>query len=117
MKKFVSLLTCAAFLFSSVKADEAPPLPPVDNQAIAPEQNTGSTPSPAENMEDGMAVTPELSDDTMTEPTDDGKKQVGEAPADGKTGSGAGKYVLAACAIVVGIAALILVSRHSGHKK
>jgi hypothetical protein len=113
MKKFVSFLTCAAFLFSSVRADDAPPLPPVENQATSPDH-----PSTPPSSEDGLAASPELSDDTTAAPTDDGKKQVGEAANDGsKTGSGAGKYVFAACAIVVGIAALILVSRHSGHKK
>jgi hypothetical protein len=108
MRKFVSLLTCAAFLFTSVIADEAPPLPPVDNQAI---DNT----TPAE---DTLATSPELSDDNTTEPTNEGKKQVGQAANDGSktAGSGAGKYVLAACAIAVGVAALILVSTHSGQK-
>ena len=105
MKRFIALLTCAAVTFSSVRADEAPPLPPVDNQ---------TTPVTG----DGLATSPELSDDNATAPVNDGKKQVGEAAADGSktAGSGAGKYVLAACAIAVGVAALILVSRHSGHK-
>ena len=113
MKKFVSLLTCAAFLFSSVRADEAPSLLPVDNQVTTPD--TPRTPTP----EDDLAVSPELSDDTIEAPTNDGKKQVGQAANDGSkaAGSGAGKYVLAACAIAVGIAAMILVSTHSGHKK
>jgi hypothetical protein len=112
MKKFVSFLTCAAFLFSSLRADEAP-TPVIDHQAIPPEP----TPPPPE---DELAVSPELSDDDTAEPTnDDGKKQVGQAANDGSktAGSGAGKYVLAACAIAVGVAALILVSTHSGHKK
>jgi hypothetical protein len=111
MKKFISLLTCAAFLFSSVRADEAPP---VDNQATYTDPTT--TPPPPE---DALAVTPEIPDDTTDAPTDDGKKHVGQAANDGSkaAGSGAGKYVLAACAIAVGVAALILVSTHSGHKK
>jgi len=114
MNKFVSLLTCVAFLFSSLRADDAPPLPPVDNEAASDQP---STPPPPE---DSLAVSPELSDDNTAAPTnDDGKKQVGEAANDGSkaAGSGAGKYVLAACAIAVGVAALILVSSHSGHKK
>ncbi|HEY5235378.1 MAG TPA: hypothetical protein VIJ14_04295 [Rhabdochlamydiaceae bacterium] len=113
MKKFVSLLTCAAFLFSSVRADEAPPLPPVDNQAMTSDQDNGTPPA------ETLATSPELSDDNTAAPTNDGKKHVGEAANDGSkaAGSGAGKYVLAACAIAVGIAALILVARHSGHKK
>ena len=61
-------------------------------------------------------LVPELADDTPVTTPNDGKKQVGQAANDGSrtAGSGAGKYVLAACAIAVGIAALILVSRH-GH--
>lgn len=114
MRKFVSLLTCAAFLFSSVRADEAPPQTPVDNQANYPDP-TRTPPTP----EDDLAASPELSDDTTAAPTNDGKKQVGMAANDGSktAGSGAGKYVLAACAIAVAVAALILVSTHSGHKK
>ncbi len=113
MKKFVSFLTCSAFLFSSVRADEAPPLPPVDNQTTTPDQ--ASTPPPEEHLE----TSPELSDDNTAEPAYDGKKQVGVAANDGSktAGSGAGKYVLAACAIAVGVAALILVSTHSGQKQ
>lgn len=125
MKKFVSLLTCAAFLFSSVRADEAPPLPPVDSETIIPETphhvNTEATipKQPAPPSEENLATSPELSDESIPEPTDDGRKQVGKAANDGSkaAGSGAGKYVLAACAIAVGVAALILVSTHSGHKK
>ncbi|HUD00838.1 MAG TPA: hypothetical protein VMR37_00765 [Rhabdochlamydiaceae bacterium] len=97
MKKWISLLTCIACTFSSVKADEAPPVP-----------------------DETLAVTPELADDPATPPPEDNsRKQVGQAASDGskKAGSGAGKYVLAACAIIVGIAALILVSRNSGHHK
>ena len=97
MKKWISLITCAACTFSSVRADEAPPVPPADT----------------------LAVSPELADDTPVSMPDDGKKQVGEAANDGSktAGSGAGKYVLAASAILVGIAALILVSRNHGHHK
>jgi hypothetical protein len=98
MKKWISLLTCITCTFSSIRADEAPP--PVPN--------------------DALAVTPELADDpATTTPEDNSRKQVGEAASDGSktAGSGAGKYVLAACAIIVGIAALILVSRSSGHHK
>ena len=117
MRKFVSLLTCAAFLFSSLSADGAPPLAPGnDDPATFPDQPT--PPPPRVEPEDDLAVTPELADDSTAEPTDDGKKQVGTAANDGSktAGSGAGKYVLAACAIAVGVAALILVSTHSGHK-
>jgi hypothetical protein len=96
MKRLISLMTCAAFTFSSVHADEVPPVPEIEH----------------------LAVSQELGDDTFDSSPADGKKQVGEAANDGSktAGSGAGKYVLAACAIAVGIAALILVSRHSGHK-
>jgi hypothetical protein len=116
MKRFIALLTCAAVTFSSVRADEAPPLPPVDNQNMTPDQTGGNSTPPSG---DDLATSPELSDDNTAAPTNDGKKQVGEAADDGSktAGSGAGKYVLAACAIAVGIAALILVSRHSGHKQ
>jgi hypothetical protein len=114
MKKFVSLLTCTAFLFSTVRADDAPSLLPVDNQATTSDQ-TGQPRTPPE---DDLAISPELSDDTIEAPANDGKKQVGQAANDGSktAGSGAGKYVLAACAIAVGVAALILVSTHSGQK-
>jgi len=105
MKKFIAILTCAAFTLSSVRADEAPP--PVENSA------------PSHATADGMAISPELSDENTAAPTNMDRKQVGEAAQDGSkaAGSGAGKYVLAACAIAVGVAALILVSQHSGHKK
>jgi hypothetical protein len=97
VKKWISLLTCVACTFSSVHAEEAP-IPPV---------------------EEVLAVSPELADDAPSHMPDDGKKQVGEAANDGSktAGSGAGKYVLAACAIAVGIAALLLVSRGHGHHK
>ncbi len=127
MKKLISILTCVAFTFSSVHADEAPPK---DTLAVSPELATDEA-SPKETLavspelatdevppKDTLAVSPELADDNPVSTPDDGKKHVGEAANDGSktAGSGAGKYVLAACAIVVGIAALILVSRHSGHK-
>ena len=114
MKRFIAVLTCAAFTFSSIRADEAPPLMPVDNQEMTTQQDNGAPTTPSGEK---LPTSPELSDDNTAEPTNDGKKQVGEAANDGsKTGSGAGKYVFAACAIAVAIAALILVSRHSGHK-
>lgn len=105
MKRFFTLLTCAAFTLASVHADAPPPLPPVDNSS----QTTA----------DDMAVSPELSDENTDVPPNTDRKQVGQAAEDGSkaAGSGAGKYVLAACAIAVGVAALILVSQHSGHKK
>jgi len=104
MKRFITLLTCAAFTLASVHADEPPP---VDNSA------------PSQTPEDSMAISPELSDENTDAPPNTDRKQVGQAAEDGSkaAGSGAGKYVLAACAIAVGIAALILVSQHSGHKK
>ncbi|HEX4840430.1 MAG TPA: hypothetical protein VFU89_08325 [Rhabdochlamydiaceae bacterium] len=107
MKRFITLLTCAAFTLASVHADETPPLPPVGNSA------------PSHATEDGMAISPELSDENTDAPPNTDRKQVGQAAEDGSkaAGSGAGKYVLAACAIAVGVAALILVSQHSGHKK
>jgi hypothetical protein len=94
MKKWISLITCAACTLSSVRADEAPPVPPADT----------------------LAISPELTDDA---PVTDEKKQVGQAANDGSktAGSGAGKYVLAGCAIAIGVAALILVSKNHGHHK
>jgi hypothetical protein len=96
MKKWISLLTSAACIFSSVHADPA----------ISPATET-------------MAVSPELSDDTAPPPEGTDRKPVGQAATDGSktAGSGAGKYVLAACAIAIGITALILVARHGGHHK
>jgi hypothetical protein len=96
MKKWISFLTCIACIFSSVRADEAPPVP---------QENTT------------MDVPPELDDETDALPQDDGKKPVGQAASDGSKSSGVGKYVLAGCAIALGIAALILVSKNHGHKK
>lgn len=112
MKRFIALFTCAAFTLSSAYAEEAPALPQVENQSTAPDHSI------THQTADGLAVSPELADENTAAPTNDGRKQVSEAPDDGsQKGSGAGKYVLAACAIAVGIAALILVSSHSGHKK
>jgi hypothetical protein len=94
MKKWIAILTTVACAFSSVRA-EAP-----------------STPNP-----EGMIVAVEADDqNTDTTPDEQARTPVGKAASDGSsTGSGAGKYVLAAGAIAVAIAALILVSRHSGH--
>ena len=98
MKKWISLVTCVSCAFSSFTfADEAVPV-----QEEVP-----------------LATSPELADDPAMAQDGVTRKQVGAAAADGSktAGSGAGKYVLAGCAIAVAITALILVSRHSGHHK
>lgn len=98
MKKWIALVTCIACTLTSFTYADAAPA-----------------------VEEHLAIPPELAeviDDTATPPETPVRKQVGEAANDGsKTGSGAGKYVLAASAIIVAIAALILVARHSGHHK
>ena len=104
MKKWISLITCAAFIFSSLRADDVPPTPSVPSL-------------PSETISPQSPAAPELADDPQAVPQDDGKKQVGQAANDGSkaAGSGAGKYVLAGTAIALGIAALILVSKNHGH--
>jgi len=104
MKKWITLLTCAACTFSSVTfADGAP----TDSVPASPLDTPLAVTQPA--PEDNAAATP----DTAT------RKPVGKAADDGSkaAGSGAGKYVLAGAAIAAGITALLLVSRHSGHHK
>jgi hypothetical protein len=99
MKKWITLLTCAACTFSSVTfADDLPPnvqtVPLADSEPAVEEAST-------------------MTNDTAV------RKPVGKAADDGSktAGSGAGKYVLAGAAIAAGITALLLVSRHSGHHK
>lgn len=105
MKKWIALLTCAAFTVSSLRADNMPTTPAADDMQETPAQEPQEAPA-------------ELSDDAPEAMQDDGKKQVGQAANDGsKTGNGAGKYVLAGAAIAIGIAALILVSKNHGKKK
>ena len=73
--------------------------------------------APAEGLVE-LAVSPELTVDEADVMPDaaTSRKQVGAGAEEGsKAGSGAGKYVLAGCAIAVAVTALILVSRHSGH--
>lgn len=102
MKKWISLILCFTCTFSSMTADGAPPVESTEEVSQ-------------------LAVSPELATDPPEGTTDTTtRKQVGEAAADGSktAGSGAGKYVLAACAVIVAVAALLLVSTHSGkHKK
>lgn len=131
MKKWISLLTCTAFIFSSIRADDAPPAPnvpglPSDSENFIPPREADTTPPtpdvpglPSDPSSSGYAGTPELSDDPLNVQQDEGKKQVGQAANDGSkaAGNGAGKYVLAGCAIAIGIAALILVSKNHGHHK
>lgn len=104
MKKWITLLTCAACTFSSVTYADGIPAEPTPDAPL-------STP---------LAVTqPAPEDDTTITPDATVRKPVGKAADDGSktAGSGAGKYVLAGAAIAVGITALLLVSRHSGHHK
>ena len=61
---------------------------------------------------------PEPAQEETTEEEQVEKKQVGKAADDGsQSGSGAGKYIAAAAALAVGVAALVLVSRHHGRSK
>ena len=101
MKKWISLVTCAACTLSSMTFADEVPAPAVEESvqlAVSPELATDD---------------PEATPDTMT------RKQVSAAAEDGSkaAGSGVGKYVLAACAIIAAVTALILVSRHSGRHK
>ncbi len=100
MKKWISLVTCAACTLSSMTFADEVTAPAVEESAQ-------------------MAVSPEPADDPATTPDAPMRKQVGAAADDGSkaAGSGVGKYVLAACAIIVAVTALILVSRHSGRHK
>lgn len=105
MKKWIALLTSAACTLSSVTfADDLPPA----NQTIP-----ATTPLAATEPAVEEAAMPTTTSDSTV------RKPVGKAADDGSqtAGSGAGKYVLAGGAIAIGIAALILVSRHSGHHK
>ena len=96
MKKWIALITCIACGFSHVaSADE-----------IGPRD---------EYMEEAAAIEPE--DGVVAD--DKAPSSVGKAATDGSNaakGSGVGKYLLAAGAIAVGITALILVSKNSGHR-
>ena len=94
MKRCIAFITCLACGFSSI----------VHGDDIGPR---------AEFIEAAVEPTADAADVTDQTP-----KPVGKAAADGSNtakGSGAGKYVLAAVAIAVGITALILVSRNDGH--
>ena len=97
MKKWISLVTCVACVLSSLTfADGGAPAEELVELATSPELTV-----------DEADATP----DVMAS-----RKQVGAGAEEGsKAGSGAGKYVLAGCAIAVAVTALILVSRHSGH--
>jgi hypothetical protein len=99
MKKWISIATCVACTLSSLTfADGTTPAEEPVQLALSPELTV-----------DEADVIP----DAMTS-----RKQVGAGAEEGsKAGSKAGKYVLAGCAIAVAVAALILVSRHSGHHK
>ena len=93
MKKWIGLTTAMLCALSPIQADD-----------ILPEADS---------------TTASESTETTTPPADDqAVKHVGEASTDAMATahrSAAGKYVLAATAIAVGVIALILVSRHSGH--
>lgn len=104
MKKWITLLTCAACTFSSVTYADGVPTDPTPDSPL---------PTP-------LAVTqPAAPEDPAATPDAPTRKPVGKAADEGSktAGSGAGKYVLAGAAIAAGITALLLVSRHSGHHK
>ena len=93
MKKWISLMTAAACALSSVRADD-----------VAYEEET---PAP---------IMGEIIQEGIDEPIP--PKQVGKVSVEGAQAartSTAGKYILAASAVAIGVAALILVSRHHGH--
>ena len=107
MKKWIGLITAVACCFSStLPADGAP--------AVETQEET-----PAEPTIETQAEQPPLADETVTE-TESERKSVGKAAEDGSqtaSRSNLGKYLLAGGMIAVGIIALILVSRNSGHHK
>ncbi|MGH2612221.1 MAG: hypothetical protein ACRDFB_04125 [Rhabdochlamydiaceae bacterium] len=90
MKKWIGLLTAIlCLLSSSLTADEAP------SEIIA---------------------APEV----LVVADDQAPKQVGKASLDSTNAaksSNAAKYVLAAGAVAIGVAAIILISRHHGHHR
>ena len=102
MKKWMGLLTAIICAFtSSLRADDA-------QVELIP-----ASPVQAEIPVETLAVTPTTTTD------EEAPKQVGKASTDGTNtarSSNAGKYILAATAVAVGITALILVARHDGHK-
>lgn len=93
MKRTIAFITTIACTFSSFAwADDGAADEIIEEAAITPSQDATPDQTP---------------------------KSVGKAAVDGSTAAQwntAGKYVLAAGAIAIGIAALILVSRNSGHK-
>lgn len=99
MKKWIALITAAACAFSStLPADGAPPAEAIEAPAVEESAVVQDPPTQAE---------PE-------------RKSVGTAAADGSetaSSSNVGKYLLAGGAIAVGVVALILISRNSGHHK
>lgn len=104
MKKWIGIMTgTLCILSSSLRGDETfeEPTP----QELAPMPSLA-----VESVE--AAAPPEVVADELT------PKQVGKASTDSastaKT-STAAKYVLAASAVALGVAAIILVSRHHGH--
>ena len=107
MKKWIAVITSIACAFSTtICADELS-----HDASIKDIQNLDERIALVESQPDAGS-----DHDTSTDIT---RKQVGTAAADGSvTGaSNVGKYVLAGTAIAIGVAALILISRHSGHHK
>jgi hypothetical protein len=108
MKRWIVLMTACV---SALTADGVPPTEPA-----APETETTPTPPPATPPEESSVVEEPAA---ATAPPEEERKSVGTAAQDGSqtASSNAGKYLLAAGAIAVGITALILVSQNSGHHK
>jgi hypothetical protein len=96
MKKWISLVTCVACAFSSLAYGE--------EALAAPEAIVNETLVAA--AEPGL-ITQEQA-----------RQSVGKAAGDGSSsarGSSAGKYILAAGAIAIGVAAILLIARHHHH--
>jgi hypothetical protein len=104
MKKWIGIVTGSfCILSSSLIADEAPELP---------EQPVEEAAAPTQLAVEPAAESEELGDVQQQEP-----KQVGKASVDSTNAaksSNTTKYVLAAGAVVIGVTAIILVSRHHG---
>lgn len=96
MKNWIALIACTLSLLPySLRADGA--LPPPQGVTM-PAETAAPAEIPAE---------------------EEAPKQVGKASVDGANAgrtSKALKYVLAATAVAIGVTALILVSRHNGHR-
>jgi hypothetical protein len=102
MRKWIGIVTgTLCVLSSTLRADEAPAVPEAAAEVVPAEQSAA----------------PEVLTNDANQ-TEKPPAQVGKASVDSSNTAGsstAAKYVLAASAVAIGVAAIILVSRHHGH--